>query len=92
MLRILHLVDRAAARLAKILIRIYQCTISPLISAIQGPDGGCRHEPTCSRYAMECFGIHPFFKACQLTISRVFRCNPWGPGGYDPVPPPDRKA
>ena len=27
-----------------------------------------------------------FFVGMYLTVTRIFRCNPFYPGGYDPVP------
>ncbi len=61
-------------------IRLYQKFISPLI----GPH--CRFTPTCSQYAVEAFLKHGFWKGSLLTIWRILRCNPFGKGGYDPVP------
>ena len=46
----------------------------------------CRFYPTCSSYALECYKRFNFFKASLLTLYRIIRCNPWGKGGYDPVP------
>ena len=46
----------------------------------------CRHEPTCSNYAItdkERFGS---IKGTCLSIKRILKCNPWGTYGYDPVP------
>ena len=46
----------------------------------------CRFVPTCSAYAIEAFQKRGFFVGMILTVSRVLRCNPWNPGGWDPVP------
>ena len=62
-------------------IRIYQKTLSPLLPEC------CRFEPTCSRYAVEAFQVHGFWKGMALTVWRLMRCQPFSRGGYDPVPP-----
>ncbi|CAN0403478.1 unnamed protein product, partial [Discosporangium mesarthrocarpum] len=31
--------------------------------ALFGPGAGCRFQPTCSHYAIECFQTLPFYKA-----------------------------
>ncbi|PPR29676.1 MAG: putative membrane protein insertion efficiency factor [Alphaproteobacteria bacterium MarineAlpha9_Bin2] len=64
----------------KILIKLYQYTISPLL----GPK--CRYLPTCSNYALEAIHKHGAFKGGLLTIKRIIRCHPWGKSGHDPVP------
>ena len=48
--------------------------------------GACRFKPSCSNYAIEAISIYGAFKGSILTIRRIFRCNPWSKGGYDPVP------
>ncbi len=62
-------------------IRFYRKCISPLFPPT------CRFEPSCSRYGLEAFQTHAFFKAIWLTVWRILRCNPFNPGGFDPVPP-----
>ncbi len=62
------------------IIRFYQKKISPLF----GPR--CRYYPTCSQYAVEAVERFGAFKGSILAISRLLRCNPLFPGGYDPVP------
>lgn len=52
----------------------------------------CRFVPSCSDYGKLAFQSQPFLKACWLTISRISRCYPGGPYGYDPVPPPRREC
>ena len=46
----------------------------------------CKFQPTCSNYAIGVFQEFGFFKGSYLTIRRIFRCNPFSKGGYDPVP------
>jgi putative membrane protein insertion efficiency factor len=67
-------------------IRIYQCTISPLLSLISGPGCGCRFEPTCSHYFLEAVDMHGFLHGIWLGLKRLARCQPWGGSGPDPVP------
>ncbi len=69
------------SKIAILIIRIYQLTISPLFS------GSCRYYPSCSHYGIEAFKVHGFFGGLFLTVSRILRCNPFSKGGYDPVPP-----
>ncbi len=63
-----------------IIIRAYQILISPLSR------GKCRFVPTCSNYAIEAIETHGVFYGVYLSIRRILRCNPFNPGGYDPVP------
>lgn len=56
--------------------------------ALSGWLGGqCRFHPSCSRYAQEAIRRHGATKGSLLAISRILRCNPFGKGGIDPVPP-----
>lgn len=75
-----------AVRVAAFVVRAYQLTLSPFLHAIFGPGSGCRFHPTCSCYAREALFAHGFFSGCRLAVRRIFRCHPWSPGGYDPVP------
>ncbi|MBL7942002.1 MAG: membrane protein insertion efficiency factor YidD [Flavobacteriales bacterium] len=61
-------------------IRIYQWTISPWFS------GSCRHEPSCSRYAIEAMEEWGPWKGMWMGMKRIMKCHPWGTKGYDPVP------
>jgi len=62
------------------IVRGYKKFISPLIPP------SCRFTPTCSEYAMEALQKHGAWKGSLLAIWRILRCNPFGKGGYDPVP------
>ena len=62
------------------LIGLYRKYISPLKPPC------CRFTPTCSAYAIEAFQKRGFFVGFALTVRRILRCNPFGAGGYDPVP------
>ncbi len=62
------------------LIRFYQKFISPLKPAT------CRFQPTCSHYSFEAIQKYGALKGGRLAIKRIFKCGPWHPGGYDPVP------
>ena len=62
------------------LIGLYRKYISPLKPPC------CRFTPTCSAYAVEAYRKRGFFVGTILTVWRILRCNPYGKGGYDPVP------
>lgn len=66
-------------RVATTPIVAYQRLISPLLPR------RCRYEPTCSRYAIEAIGEFGILKGLVLAGWRVLRCNPFSPGGLDPV-------
>lgn len=63
------------------LIRLYQMTIAKGI-----PEGTCRFYPSCSHYSYQVIYKHGVIKGIPLSIWRVLRCNPYNPGGFDPVP------
>jgi putative membrane protein insertion efficiency factor len=62
-------------------IRIYQMTFSKMV-----PVSTCRFYPSCSHYGYQAIAKHGAIKGSALAIWRVLRCNPFTPGGYDPVP------
>ena len=71
-----------AVRLALAFLRFYQKFVSPLHPPL------CRFHPTCSNYAIEAFSRHGLLRGAWLTVRRLFRCHPFNPGGFDPVPDP----
>jgi putative membrane protein insertion efficiency factor len=46
----------------------------------------CRFYPTCSHYGLEAIQRFGPFKGSFLTVIRIFKCNPFHPGGFDSVP------
>ena len=63
------------------LIRLYQKYLSPLKRR-----ACCRFTPTCSSYAIEALKKRGILVGLLLTVMRIFKCQPFGPSGYDPVP------
>jgi putative membrane protein insertion efficiency factor len=61
------------------LLKGYKKYISPVMGK------NCRFYPTCSQYAVQAFSKYSFLKAFLKSFWRVLRCNPFHPGGYDPV-------
>ena len=62
-------------------IRLYQLTLSRAM-----PVNTCRFYPSCSRYGFEAVRRYGVLKGSLMAAWRVLRCNPFNPGGYDPVP------
>ncbi len=63
-----------------LIIRVYQCCISPFMV------NSCRYYPSCSVYCRDSIHNLGVVKGCSLTLKRVAKCLPFSRGGYDPVP------
>jgi len=63
------------------IIRLYQTTLSRAL-----PADTCRFYPSCSHYGYQAIYRHGTLKGSLMAAGRVLRCNPFNPGGYDPVP------
>jgi putative membrane protein insertion efficiency factor len=63
-------------------VRAYQVALSPLLPP------SCRFTPSCSHYAIEALQKHGALRGGWLATKRIARCNPFVPGGHDPVPDP----
>jgi len=61
------------------IVRIYKFLISPVLP------GSCRFIPSCSEYSIEALRKYGVLKGIYMSARRVARCNPFHPGGYDPV-------
>lgn len=66
-------------RLIISLIKGYKYVLSPLLPF------SCRFYPTCSAYSIEAIEKYGALKGLYLSFRRVLRCNPFNPGGFDPV-------
>ena len=71
----------APARVMVRAVRGYQRHLSPLKAAPT-----CRFTPSCSQYAAEAIERHGAVKGGWLAVWRIARCQPFNPGGVDPVP------
>jgi putative membrane protein insertion efficiency factor len=69
-----------ATRVVLRLIRLYQQTVS------QVTPPSCRFIPSCSEYGYQAIEKYGLVRGGWLTVKRLVRCNPFNPGGYDPVP------
>jgi putative membrane protein insertion efficiency factor len=70
-----------AVRIGIAAVRAYQLALSPFVG------GACRFSPSCSEYAIAAISEHGLVKGLSLSLRRVSRCHPFGPAGFDPVPP-----
>jgi len=62
------------------LVRLYQMTVSRLM-----PVNTCRFYPSCSHYGYQAIYKYGVIRGGWLATWRVLRCNPFNPGGVDPV-------
>lgn len=62
-------------------IRLYQATISRAL-----PPDTCRFYPSCSHYGYQAIYKYGALRGSLMAFWRVLRCNPFNPGGFDPVP------
>jgi putative membrane protein insertion efficiency factor len=61
-------------------IRAYQLVLSPILPP------ACRFEPSCSHYTYQAIMRYGPLRGLRLGITRLLKCHPFHPGGYDPVP------
>lgn len=66
--------------IALFFIRLYQRTFSRVTPS------ACRFYPSCSEYGYQAIQKYGLLKGGWMGLRRIARCNPWNPGGYDPVP------
>jgi len=68
-----------AGMLLIFLVRLYQCTLSPLLGH------QCRFVPSCSAYFIQAVRKRGAFRGAMMGLWRILRCHPLSRGGYDPV-------
>src|SRR5439155_22361397 len=66
-------------------IRVYQCTLSPLLTLICGPGPCWRFTRTCSAYFLEASETHGIARGSWLGLKRLARCQAWVGCGHDPA-------
>jgi uncharacterized protein len=66
-------------KIAILLIKLYQKVISPIKPRT------CRFYPSCSEYSIQAISKYGFISGGYKSIKRILRCNPFNPGGYDPL-------
>ncbi len=73
--------------LAKLLIRLYQKTISPDWGWFRSlfPNGYCKFHPTCSEYTYQAIDSYGVLRGTGMGLWRIARCNPWSKGGTDTI-------
>lgn len=67
-------------RILILIVKMYRKFISPLKS-----QPTCRFYPTCSQYSLEALEKYGTIKGSYLSVKRIVKCNPFHPGGYDPL-------
>ena len=61
------------------IIKFYRRVISPLKPQT------CRFYPTCSEYSLQAVNKYGALKGSYKSTKRILKCNPFNPGGYDPL-------
>ena len=68
----------AASRALIAVVWAYRLTLGPWLG------GRCRYHPTCSQYMIESLALYGPWRGAWRGAKRIFRCHPFGGGGYDP--------
>jgi putative membrane protein insertion efficiency factor len=65
------------------LLEVYKSLLAPFFG------GACKYYPSCSNYAYQAIARYGARRGTVLALRRLFRCRPFSPGGFDPVPTPE---
>lgn len=52
---------------------------------LQSKNIHCKFYPTCSEYTKQAIYKYGALKGSWLGMCRIFKCNPFSKGGYDPL-------
>ncbi len=69
-----------AQKIAVVCIKGYRLVLSPWLG------NQCRFYPSCSHYTESAISHYGVCKGILFGAWRILRCNPFHPGGYDPIP------
>ncbi len=69
-------------RIFLFILKIYKKYISPIM---QKMGVHCKYYPSCSVYMKQAIIKYGCIKGTWKGIKRIFRCNPFSKGGYDPL-------
>ena len=72
--------EKGISCIAVYIIEFYKFFISPVLPS------ACRYYPTCSVYAIQAIKRFGLIRGGFLSFKRIISCNPYGKGGFDPVP------
>jgi len=61
------------------LLKLYRVLVSPYVPTT------CRFYPSCSSYMIEAIEKKGIFRGVLYGLLRILKCNPFHPGGFDPV-------
>ena len=61
------------------LLKLYRLLVSPCVPTT------CRFYPSCSAYMLEAVEKKGVLKGVARGVLRILKCNPFHPGGFDPV-------
>lgn len=67
------------------IIHAYQCLFSRGILKAVFLTSGCRFSPSCSEYTYQAIEKYGTIKGLFLGLRRILRCQPYFPGGCDPI-------
>ncbi len=79
MTQIFVLIHAALIKTVLLGLSVYKKFLSPLLPP------ACRYVPTCSEYAVQAITKYGLIKGGCKSVLRLVKCNPFFPGGYDPV-------
>ena len=61
------------------LLKLYRVLVSPYVPTT------CRFYPSCSSYMIEAIEKKGIVRGVLCGLLRILKCNPFHPGGFDPV-------